>query len=477
MNKFWFWIVILLGIHLFFLINLQFTAWPEMLAYPYLRESQFLIYKDMIHPYPPLLTMVLSWFYYILGHELWVLKMLAWAVILTSDILIFLITKQLTHNNIVAILTLFIYILLQPFLDGNMLWFDLAIIPPILLGTLFILRGNIFLAGLALSVAIFIKQTAIIFFILAFLYLIFIKRKSFNQLSAKGGWASGPKSFLIGLLIFGIPLLIRLIQEGALGDFINWVIIYPLLWFGKFPGYLQSISSKRELIVLGILFFPLAFLWRRRKILKDKDSQLILLFFLASLIAIYPRFSFFHFQIALAFLVILYGILLSKIKISSSTIAYFLVPSALLLFFVHRSVITLEWGKEARFYGRDELALADLISQRVAPAEKVFLLGLPANLYVMSNRLPPKRWTDNFGWYLEIPGVQREIISRWEENLPAQAGLPQFIFWRIPSQGNWFDLGTYQPQKIVKWIKDNYTKIEEVTPGIWLWEKKPVLSE
>ena len=73
--------------------------------------------------------------------------------------------------------------------------------------------------------------------------------------------------------------------------------------------------------------------------------------------------------------------------------------------------------------------------------------------------------SDNFGWYLEIPGVQEEIITRWEGNPP------DTVIWRTPSKGNWHDLGTYQPAKIVNWISENYMKEKELQPEIWVWRK------
>jgi hypothetical protein len=56
---------------------------------------------------------------------------------------------------------------------------------------------------------------------------------------------------------------------------------------------------------------------------------------------------------------------------------------------------------------------------------------------------------------LEIPGVQEEIIKRWENNKP------KIVFTNNVAEGNWYDLGTYRPQKIVDWIKKE--KIDEIS--------------
>lgn len=456
MSKQFFLLLFFLMFHLIFLINLQFTAWPEMLAYPYLRNNDFLIYKDMIHPYPPLLTMGLSWMYGLFGYDVWVLKVSAWIIILASSLLVFFTTWEITQKYAYAVTTLGFYVLFQPFLEGNMLWFDIAIVPLILLGLLFLLKEKLFLSGLFLATAVLTKQTAGIYFIFALLYLLFIKKISINQL----------KSIFYGPIIFGIPFLIRLFQENALEDFVNWVFIYPLTKWGDIIGYVQMELSVSDWRIILLLFAPLVLIIFNLRILKNKAFQILFLFLIGSLISIYPRFSFFHFQASLAILVIIYGYLLSKIRISRMPIVLCLLFLAVIFITIHRPALNLNWQKETRFYNKQDLELAKVISGNVGEDRQIYLFGLHSNLYVLSNTLPPKRWTDNFSWYLEIPGVQEEILSRWSQNPPGK------IFWRTPSKGNWFDLGVYQPQIIVRWIEDNYTKKEEVLPGIWLWESK-----
>lgn len=453
-----FLLILLLGAHLFLLVNLRFTAWPEMLAYPYLRNNGFLLYKDMIHPYPPVLTMALSIAYKWFGYKLWVMKVATWSMILVNDVLIYLIIKKLTKSIKWSMIGVLFYVFLQPFLEGNMLWFDLAIVPPILLGTLFLLQNSskkkLFFAGLFFAVAALIKQTAGVFLIFSTLYLVY-KRVKLKNLAY----------FLLGPIILVVPLAIRLLTERAFIDFLNWTIVYPTTFWSKFPGYVQMNLSPKQLSITLLLFVPFLFLiFRARKIiLRDKKLVLLLAFLIGGIISIYPRFSFFHFQITLAFLAILFGYLIKQIKTSPMLIVvYFL----LLIFAVCSPAITLDWQKEARFYGSDDLEMARIITEKTKEDEKVFLFGLYSGLYPMANRLPPKRWIDNFGWYLEVPGIQEEIILRWERNPPV------YVFWLNPEPGNWFDPGTYQPKKIAKWIEENYTKETEIRPEVWIWKKK-----
>lgn len=134
MKRVYLFLLILLGIHIFLLFNLKFTAWPEMLSYPY----------------PPVLTFVLSIIYKLFGYRLIVIKVFTWLIILANDILIFKIVNKVVNSEQWSVISVLFYALIQPFLEGNQLWFDLAIVPSVLLGLLFFLNKKYFLSGVSL---------------------------------------------------------------------------------------------------------------------------------------------------------------------------------------------------------------------------------------------------------------------------------------------------------------------------------------
>ena len=93
-------VLILIGIlHLLTLSQLTFTAWPEMLSYPYLISKEFIPYKDFIMPYPPGLVFILSTVFNIFGFSLIVLKTFTWILILLIDLMIFLILRRISGRN------------------------------------------------------------------------------------------------------------------------------------------------------------------------------------------------------------------------------------------------------------------------------------------------------------------------------------------------------------------------------------------
>jgi|GEM_PF-1174625 len=449
-------------LHLFILCGLRFTAWPEMFSYPYLRNNGFLIYKDMIHPYPPLLTMALSVVYKVFGYSLVTLRSFTYVLVVLNDILIFLISKKILKKGLISFTPLFFYVLTQPFLDGNMLWFDFAMTTPILFSLFFLfevlenknVKRDLFLSGLFLSVAVYIKQTSVIFFLISIIFLLSRKIKVKEILY-----------MFIAPLIISLSFLIRLIQENALMDFLNWNLFYPSKYWTKFPGYVRMNVTRSDLLTLLILAIPiLAIFFKKTKSFKNNRLILCFVFLICSFITVYPRFSFFHFQPALAIFPIFMTFLVEdNIKIFFTCFILFLA------IFLYRNIypkIISDWGKEARFSGFEEKMLTQVIQENSNEGDKVFFIGLNSNLYVSSQRIPPKRWFDNYGWYLEIGGVEEEILSRWNQNPP------KVIFWKLPLQGEWYELGVYQPDEITRYIFDNYNRVSEPYPGVYLWNLK-----
>ncbi|CAN5302057.1 hypothetical protein BH10PAT1_BH10PAT1_3050 [soil metagenome] len=446
MKKYYF-VLLLCLIHIFILSRLQFTAWPEMTSFPYLINHGFITYKDMVHAYPPLLINILAVLYKIFGYNVWILKIFGWISFLINDVLVFAILTKLIKKNNLAIVGVFVYIILQTLLDGNMIWPDLIIIPSLLSGFLFILNKKYFIAGILFALGFLTKQTVVFYIVISFIY-IFIeeKRKIVN--------------FICGGLLIGLPFLISLIQQKSLIDFLNWTIIYPSRYWTKFPGYVQLTPTLRENIILLILVLPLAILVFKSslKIFKDKYFLILFSFLIAGILGIYPRFSFFHLQAGIAFFVILICYLISKTKFNYY---YLLLIPFLILIINFRS---LQFGGN-RFWDND-LVLGKIIQNETPDGKPIYLIGLNSDLYAFSNRLPNKPWLDNFGWYLEIEGVQESVIKSFEENPPS------IVFWTTPETGNWYDIGVYQPKLITNYILNNYIKTKEIQKGVWEWKRK-----
>ncbi len=451
---------LVLVLHFFILSKLQFTAWPELLSYPYLINNGFTLYKDFIMPYPPGLILYLALTFKFLGFSAESLKYSFFFLVLLTDC-VFFTALYMKKKSLLVIFFFLIYILLQPFLDGNLLWFDYATTLPILAGYVclclwidkkkgsYILIGSIFL-----SIAVLIKQISIIYFAGFFIFYFLERKKIYLK-----------ELYLLGLGTFPLVFfLIYLVVFSSLNFFWMWSIYYPLFEWSKFPGYLILHITQSQLTILLLLFSPLTFIILNKKTLFDKKFILSLVFLLSSIIAIYPRFSFFHFQTVLIFLLIIYLQIAINLRLK-----YKLIFLAFLIFLLVSEIRLLlpysQWGG-IRFFGSYEKGLAAEISKITKPNDRIFLMGPPSSIYPESRRLPPLNWADNFGWYLEIPGVQEWAIEGFKK-IP-----PKYIFYQKPQPGNWFDLGTYKPKRMIEYMKSNYNYAGNLDEDIEIWQRK-----
>lgn len=440
----------ILLLHLLLLANLRFIAWPEMTSFAYLKNNGFLLYKDMIHMYPPLLTMLLSYVYSIFGYEILVLKLFTWVTIFATSLLIFLITRNVLGNSKAALFGVLFYALTQPFLEGNVMWFEQAMTPLLLLGVYFFIKSfqdkrDIFLvvSGLFLSLAFAVKQVALVFIILPLLLLIY---KKFN-------WQRIALFLAPLLIVFGF-LSLQLYFEGQLSDFAYWVFIYPSTFWTSFPGNVQVDPKSTDLIALFLINLPLIYGLMKNKVLFRKQSFLFtFLFYISSFVLIYPRFSLFRLQPTIALLPILTGYIVSKVKFKREHIFFYLF--ALLSLLIYPS-LKANWNKETRFYESDKIALARNIEDRSRESELVYLLGIHSGFYPITGKLPPKPWVDNFPWYLEAPGVEEWLLTGWK------SAPPELVFAREPSRS----------KKITKYMEENYTITETLDDGTKVWQKK-----
>lgn len=450
---------LLLMIHLLILKTITFTAWPEMFSYPYLINKEFLIYRDFAHPYAPILTFILAFYYKLAGVSLSSHQYFTWAIILINDLLIFFIAKKFLKNLLILV-PLIIYIFLQPIFEGNMLWFDLATTPFILgsfLSFLYIknIQRRLFWFGFLLILAVLIKQQTIILLGLLTLILVFTK-----ETRRKIGY------FFLGLAIPLAFTSLIIFTLKIFNDYLFWTIIFPLVWLPKFPGYADLPTTKNIFLLFLIFGFPASSLARNYfKI--DITQKFLLASIIAAVIMAFPRFSYFHLQPALVVLAIFIASLLKK---PTKPAIFFLGTAIFFGIYLWKDYRPFIGVQSARFYDVQEFELAEFIKQNTTQnqfmTDKVYFLGPHSLHYVLSDKIPPKPWIDNYVWHFEIPGMQERQIEgiKREEHL--------VIFKQGPSQGNWYDLGVYQPGKIIDYIDNNFELVNTHKSGIEVWKKK-----
>lgn len=452
-------VLILLGfsglilIHLLILKTITYTAWPEMFSYPYLINHDFLIYRDFAHPYVPLLSLVLAFYYKIAGLSLTSNQFFTWGLILVNDMMIFLIARKFS-KNFSALIPLTIYVLLQPIFEGNMLWFDLATTPLILgsfLSFIYIkdVGRKLFWFGFFLALALMVKQQVILFLVLSSIILV-LSKECREYL----------KFYILGGIIPAGFLLIILLTFGIFKEYIFWTMEFPLIWLPKFPGYSDLPTTKN--IIMLLLLFGLPVIWLIKNFPSlDIFRRIILVSIVATVVMAFPRFSYFHLQPAVAVLIIFY---ITTINFKRIGVIFLIIGISygLFLWKDYRPFVGVEL---ARFYDKQDLDLAKFVKENSREDGSVYFLGPHSLVFVLAGRIPPKPWIENFVWHFEIPGMQEKQIEGFkrEEYL--------VIFKQGPIPGNWYDLGSYQPKEIIDYIESNYEIKGRYKSGIEVWEK------
>ena len=330
-------VILLLAAHLLLLIKVQFTAWPEMSTWPYLLLHNLMPYKDIAMAHTPLLITILAGVYKIFGTGILQLQIFTWILILITDIGLYLLMRKVSNSK-AAVIALLSYISLQVFYQGNGLWFDLALAPLALLAYHLLRKKKFVWAGVVWGIAFLTKQTA----------FWFLAPVAFVILSSSGRWIKLVR-FIAGSLAVFVSSGLVLYLAGIWVDFWFWAVKFGVTFLPQAKGQILFPALRQFTVYLFpfvILFYYLA---RNHEAprpygqgifshassgaesLRSKNTSLthgltfgvfakgdkrdgitLVLFALAGLMGLYPRWELFHFQPALPFLAIVIGICLAK---------------------------------------------------------------------------------------------------------------------------------------------------------------------
>lgn len=442
-------LILILIFHAILLKSTQFSAWPEMLIYPYLMKRGFSLYGDIIQPYMPLLPYTLLGLSQLVNLTVTTLSWLTLAIILGSDVLLYLVIKK-HFTKTPPFLILILYVILQVSFDGNGLWFDLSCVPFLLVATHYWFKFEeggapkyIFWSAVFLGLAFTVKQAVIWYAILEFFLIINHYRSNIN-------------SWLIGWLI---PLA-SVIAMFPTTKFLYWAFYYPFFVMVKMPGYVLYPTLKQTLLVL-VIFIPLVGL----VFLKDRQAKHIMLWGVVSLGFVFPRFDYFHFQPALPFLAIGLGIFWSKFAKKRSFVILLCAYSAI-VFLIFGKRLILANTKPVRFFNDAVRSNTQKLSRILPKDQPILFYNDMGNYLVLGQFLPVKPWAANFPWYMELAGLQERIIESMEN---------QKVAWAVtvPAQSEGaFIPGSYQAKHIEEYLEQHYTMQMQLGNELLLWVRK-----
>lgn len=457
-------ILILLLVHLLLLINTQFTLWPEMVVYPYLLNNNFLLYQDIINPYPPLLTWFLALFAKIFGYLPPSYQVLTWVIILIIDLSIYIISQKVFKNKLFALSSVAFFTLLSTPFGVNGFWFDLVQTPLILWALYFFhkflnskagsaIKVNFFVSFLLLTIAFFIKQQ-VFWVALLFLTLAFAKYKF-----------KIPRFFSIHYTI-SLPFFVLLTsqmfyfyKQGNLDNFLFWVFYFPTFLASTMPGYVLLPSAKQMLVVLALFVLFVPTMVRKSQILFLATPAVLILF-------AYPRFDYFHMIPALAVISLAAGFNFKNFFKIDRSIYLFLIPSILILSTFAIRHLVFSWHKETRFFEREIYQTSKVVELLTDKNERIYVQNGPDQIFPLVNRLPIKPWADEFPWYLEVPNLQERVIGSLEKDKP------MYIISQPYLRGKKYELGSYRPDDIANYIDNNYENFAKIDNDLYIKIRK-----
>lgn len=437
MKKVNLFLIIILAFHLLLLFRLKFTAWPEMLLWPYLMLHGLLPYKDIAIVHTPNLIVDLAVFYKLFGVGFDQLKYFTWALILISDLTVFLVVKKLWSEKI-AVLSTFSFVILSLLFDVNGLWFDLLLTPLSLILFFLIKKKKFFVAGAIWALMFFTKQTA-------FWFLIPVAVEFLRDQKTKKQFVQFPFGISLAFVLF----LTLISFAGIITDFYKWAIYFGIFILPRSQGQIQAPNLKSLIYCLYpfLLFIP-------NFLDKKKENLSILVWAVAGALGAYPRFEYFHFLPATTFLAITTGLSFSTLprNILQKIFKTFFVLGVVYLFLGY---FLRNYDEGVRFYESDVREVASYISENTKPGDAIFVVNWWDNIYALTNTIPATRpWVPQLEWYQELDGIQNGEVESIKSTMPKIIILKPY-----ETSG----LAAYVPSTLYSFITSNYHLKEKIS--------------
>ncbi|OGE72232.1 hypothetical protein A3H40_02530 [Candidatus Daviesbacteria bacterium RIFCSPLOWO2_02_FULL_38_15] len=386
-------------IHSFVLTKIIFFPYPELFIYPYLTNHGLKPYAQILDQhFPGLMFLPVNFDNLGMTNETiargWLIS-----IVVITHLLLFLISNHVFKNRYKALLVNILFLVWQPFFEGWILWID-SFLPLILLPCFYVfIKRKFFLTGLLLGISIVFKQVLIPLSVLILLY-IFWKEKRFKNVL----------EYLTGLLVPIILVIAYFWAIGVLRDFWYWTVVFNLTTYAQFGrGTGPTLAHfSRVFLVFGLPFLIV------RKI-KSKEAQILLIFLIGTLIGLFTRFDFVHFQPALPFalLATVYVLgWLGGLGRAGIISLYSLILIWWLVIFYKGHL-----GDRVISFDPDTKNLAEKIKGYTRPSEKIFVYGATPHLYQMSGTLPAGDiFVFQFPWFLQV--AKERILAGIEKDRP-----------------------------------------------------------
>jgi hypothetical protein len=390
-NKFFLSIIIF--IHCFLFTKLIYFPYPEFFVYPYLTNQGLKPYSQIWDQHFPGLMFLPINFDNLGMNTAEAARLWSLGIIILTQLLIFLVSRKLLKNERKALIVNLLYLVWQPFFEGFVLWID-SFLPLILLPAFYFSlkflenKKNykyLFWAGIFLGVGIIFKQVLVPLTGFLFLY-IFWQVRSFKILLF----------YATGVLLPILIMLIYIYSIGVFKDFWYWTVTFNLTTFADYGRKAPFFSGVARvgfvLIFSGLIIF-----------LKDKVvKSLLAIFIFGSLLAIYARFDFVHFQPALPFVLIATVLGFDQIKkqaLTKMTLVFYII----VIFWWQTIFLKGHVSNKILFFDEEVRQISEKIKNLTNPREKIFIFGSVPHIYQITQTLPAgDNFVFQFPWFVQV---------------------------------------------------------------------------
>jgi hypothetical protein len=408
----------------------------------------YLLYRDIWDNKPPLLYLV----YAIANGDQTLVRTLSLFAGLFSVIAFYAISYLLFHSYRITTLTTFLYVLLfaTPYLEGNIANAENFIHLPVLLAALVLCRlyfsakekikhTNVILlcAGLLFGLAFLLKIVAIFDFAAFALFLVLVKLQTLSIKTI----LHRIRSVLPLIIGFVVPIVCTFIYfsvQGILIEFIQGAFAGNVHYVG-FENYLFGIPQGLLYLKVVLLLFALILIIVRRKHFSDVALLITLWVLFALFSANFSGRPYIHYiLVLLPSFCLLVGLALSKrgaLYKNLALIGAVLVASLILFTFPTYGI-----GKTFAYYGNTlqflsgsidvrtyqsffdsktprDYILSAFLRKNLTPEDAVFIWGDSPQLYTLSNKLPPYKYTVAYH-VKESPALLRETQETIDREKP-----------------------------------------------------------
>ncbi len=395
-----FFLILLILAHVFILTRLLFSPYPELFIYPYLTNHGLKPYSQILDQHFPGLMFLPINLDNLGMNTAEEARLWSIAIVIVVHLLLFFIVGRLLKSKTKALLASVLYLIWQPFFEGWVLWID-SFLPIILLLAFFaLIKKKIFLTGLLLGVGIVFKQTLIPLSLMLLVYIYWHSRKIRPTLT-----------YLCGLMIPIAGMLLYISSIGVLKDFWYWTVVFNLTVFARTGTSLPNSVGfvTRPLLVYGMS--SLLFFYRDKKL-----SAIIFIFLLGSIIGIFDRADFVHFQPSLPFATL--ATVLGIYQFGHKNILKFILFVYFIIAFWWLGIFYKgHLGNRVLFFDADTKALASKIKSYTHPQEKIFIFGSVPHLYQMTRTLPTGNvFVFQFPWFIKV--AQNRLLEGIKKDRP-----------------------------------------------------------